>query len=204
VLEERTLIDILLVSEVAWCILFIGHRTLERALFYAGALVSSGYVASISSDWVTNVLFGHAASAMSWITAQVKVPAEPVGLIGAILPPESTLGGHTIDTHWIAFHVTSALLATLITISIFTLFIVLSQLGLALWDTPESHTKGVKQYLSYICSLVCGVYVAFLTGDAFANLSWLRMFSPISGQVAHSVLLGIASSGFSFARLYIL
>jgi hypothetical protein len=204
VLEEFKLVDILLVSEVAWCILLIGQRTLERTLFYAGALVASGYVATISSAWVTSVLFGRAASAMSWITAQVKVPAEPVGIIGTVLPPESALGGHSIDTHWIAFHVTSALLATLITISVFMLFIVISQLSFALWDTPDSFAKGSKQYLSYICSLICGLYVAFLTGDALANLSWLRMFSPMSTQVGHSVLLGLASTGFSYVRLYIL
>lgn len=202
-LGEFELIDILLVSEIAWCVLLIGNRTLERALFYVGALVASGYVATISAKWVTNILFGHASFTTAWLTGQIQVPAEPVGLIESVLPPQSTIGGHVVDAHWIAIHITSAFLASLITISVFMVFIVVSQLTLALWDLPTMQARGAKKFTSYGLSLICGLYVAFLTGDTFANLSWLRLFSPISGEVSHSVLLGFVATGLSFVRVYI-
>ncbi len=202
-LEVFKLIDILLISEIAWIVIFVGHQTLERTLFYVGALVSSGYVASISSQWITGVLLGHAATTMAWLSKQIQVPAKPVGLIGTVLPPESALSGHAIDSHWIAVHITTALIAIFVTIAVFLLFVVVSQLVVALWDLPTSYARGLKGFISYSCSFICGLYVAFLTGDTLANLSWIRLFSPISGQVTHSILLDFASSGISLLRLYL-
>ncbi len=196
------LLDILLIVEIAWCMVLIGQKTMERTLLYLGGLISAGYVASISSSWATQVLVGRNNAAMTWIAGQIKAPAQPVGLLATVLPPTSAIGGHGINSEWIALHVATAILVFLMTISVYALFVVVSQLAFALWDSPDVQTTGTNRKISYLLGLGGGVYIAFLTGTALANLSWLRSFSILSDAVGHSILLSFASTLISMAQFY--
>ncbi|GMA50758.1 hypothetical protein GCM10025857_21150 [Alicyclobacillus contaminans] len=184
------MLDILLLAETSWMMLWITHRGVHRALIFTGGIVSAGYVASNLSSWLTEHLVPANAAALAWLAVHISTSAETVNALSTFLPPVPAATGMN-SSQWIAFQLIRAVFHTAITVAIFLAFAVASYVSDALWDVSRVLPSKRERWLSGLLGTLCGIYVAYLTCGLLVHLAWLNGVSLLVTSIEHSVCVGL-------------
>lgn len=177
------MIDLFLFIEIVWCTILLGLRPVEKAILYAGGVLASGYVSSQITPWMERTFVAPSNAAFLWLQEHINGDVESVVGQASYMPPEPASVGMTNHPQWIAYHIVSVLLYIFITGAIFAAFLAVCSLRDALLVRVQ-HGNSLRP-VSIGLGAVCGLYVAFLTAVAIANLSWIGAFHNL-GETAHA------------------
>ena len=182
------MLDLLFIVEVTWCTLWILFQGPERALLYSGAVITSGFVASQTSGWLSKVLLPTTSSVFSWIVTHVSMSDSAISVLSGFVPAEPVMAGGA-HPQWIAYHIVKIMFFISITLAVFLLFVVIAQLSKALWDgdgRERTLTLGLRM-LTLGLSVGTALYAGVLTANLVANAAWLQTFSGLAHPAATSM-----------------
>lgn len=180
------MIDLLVVVEWVWCQILLTHRGIQRTLILVGGALASGYTAAVLAPWLERTLTPPTSTAFRWALAQVQTKAVPVGVIHDYIPPLPASAGHNASA-WVASHVLISLMYVLITVAIFSVFVMVVVLRETLWEIPNMPPTRVQRATSILLAGGASTYLTVIFVVLIGNLSWLRDFGWMAEQTAHSL-----------------
>jgi hypothetical protein len=183
-----TLIDIFLLAEIMWMVVWFRNKGVGRAVLYAGGIISAGYVAANLTQWLATAFIPPTSPTFHWIQSQISRNTQTVSVLSRFVPPEPTISG--IDQlQWVAFHIIQGILFAAITAAIFLAFVITGYLSEALWDGPSTLDREKNGIFTTLMGTGCGLYVCLMTCLLFINLAWLKELPLLSGMLQHSVVV---------------
>jgi hypothetical protein len=187
---ETTLIDVFLLAEITWMVVWFRNKGLRRAVLYAGGIISAGYVAANLTRWLATAFIPPTSSAFHWIQSQISLNTQTVSALSRFVPPEPAVSG--IDQlQWLALHIIQGILFAAITTAIFLAFVITGYLSEVLWDGPSTLDGEKNRISTALMGAGCGLYVCLMTCLLFINLAWFKGLPLLSGMLQHSVAVNL-------------
>lgn len=183
------MLDILLIGEWLWCsLLFVGAR-IEKTLILAGGVLAAGYTASVVAPWMTQTFLPPSSAVFRWTMANISENTIPVNTIGKYIPPEAAAA--PVDhSHWITIHILLSFMFVAVTLTVFTLFIVINLLRETLWDLPVHPWTPWKRCVAFTFRMAASAYIIVVTAVLIGNLAWIHTLGWLQQQANHSMLMG--------------
>lgn len=183
------MIDLFLFAQLTWCFVWISKRRLQSALLYAGGIVSAGYVAWATVDWVEKWIATPSDTAFLWLQNHLTASAEDVAILSRFIPPEPVTASLN-QSSWISLHVARGLIFCVITFAVFATFAIVLYLRSAIWDTTDADRVGLSELRSVgsnMIALITSIYLCVLLMMLLSYLAWIQPFHAMAPLVARSL-----------------
>jgi hypothetical protein len=187
---ETSVVDILLLAEIMWMVVWFRNKGLPRAVLYAGGILSAGYVATNLVHWLASSFISPTSFAFQWIETQISTNTQTVSALSRFVPPEPTLSGMD-QTQWVALHIIQGILFVGITTAIFLAFVITGYLSDVLWDGPSTLDSEKSRISTALMGAGCGLYVSLLTCFLFINLAWFKGLPLLSSMLQSSMIVNL-------------
>jgi len=182
------MLDVVLLAEILWCVLWYRSVGIHKSLLYSGGFVAAGYVSLQVSEWFTNTFLPPTNPVFTWVEGHLATDSQTRSVLSRYLPPQPAAVdlGHS---HWLAYYVIQGIMVVAMTAAVFSAFLIVGYLVDALWDRPPASLHRSATLWSLVLGLASGSYGALLTSQLVVYLAWIRNLHGLAVLLRSSAII---------------